>query len=97
MMGRMVKKDFTSILAERFVAIVSFRVNKLAEPVEPLKLYEYLAKGTTVIYTGNVKVAGLPVLVADNIVRFVPLIEKAIYADIIEVRKARSIRSKCYS
>jgi len=95
--GRMPQEAFTPILQESQVAIIPFKVNKLTERIDPLKVYEYLAAGVPVVSTPVGRVNDLPVLIGNNHEEFVQKIKEAIEKDSNEKRLNRSTEVKQFS
>jgi glycosyltransferase involved in cell wall biosynthesis len=95
--GIMMQEDFSNILSESAVAIIPFRINRLTENVDPLKVYEYLAAGIPVVSTPIGGVENLPVLVASNKEDFLIKIKEALNNDSIEKRRERSEKVRSFS
>jgi glycosyltransferase involved in cell wall biosynthesis len=95
--GVMKQETFAPILAESSVAIIPFKLNRLTENVDPLKVYEYLASGTPVVSTPIGGVKNLPVLIGSDKNEFVKKIGEAINSDSIEKRLQRSKEVRKFS
>lgn len=95
--GRMTQESFAPILQESSVAIIPFRINKLTERIDPLKVYEYLAAGVPVVSTPVGRVNDLPVAVSNNHEEFIKKIKEAIETDTREKRLKRSTEVRQFS
>lgn len=72
------------------VGIIPFRVSKMTEAANPVKMWEYLAAGIPVVTTALPEAKGLPeVYYSDNKDRFLNNINIAIYQDSFEKKQAR--------
>ncbi len=95
--GRMSQEAFAPILRESQVALIPFKVNKLTERIDPLKVYEYLAAGVPVVSTPVGGVKNLPVLIGRSADEFIQKIKEGIETDSIEKRQSRAIEVKQFS
>lgn len=72
------------------VGIIPFRVTKITEAANPVKMWEYLAAGIPVVTTALPEAKGLPeVYHSENKVEFLNNINTAIYQDSFEKKQAR--------
>jgi glycosyltransferase involved in cell wall biosynthesis len=95
--GRMTQEAFAPILRGSSVAIIPFKINKLTERIDPLKVYEYLAAGIPVVSTPVGGVKTLPVLIGSSNDEFIQKIKEAVENDSTEKRRNRSMEVKQFS
>jgi len=95
--GRMSQEAIAPILCESQVALIPFKINKLTEKIDPLKVYEYLAAGIPVVSTPVGGVKNLPVLIGSSTDEFIEKIKEAIKTDSIEKRQSRSLEVKKFA
>ncbi len=96
-LGKKTQEEFAPILSESAVAIVPFKVNDLTKKVDPLKIYEYLSAGVSVVSTAVGNVSKFPVYIGTTHKEFIEKIQLAISEDNIDKRTQRTVEAKIYS
>jgi len=97
LLGKMPQHEIAPVLRESAVGIIPFKINKLTEKIDPLKVYEYLASGLPVISTPVGILKDLPVKIGENEESFISNIKEEISQDSLEKRKERSEFAKAFS